>query len=528
MENNISNNALVHLTFLSTTDEHGHLLPQQGVFLNRQSKKVGGFAYLAGAVDEIRKENPNTILTSSGDFFQESPISELFNGSPMVETMNEMKYDAMELGNHDFDFGMMQLLNLLGMAHFPVLGANIIKRENRSANSSSLTDFVKPYIIKNMGGVKVGIVGVDTPDVPELIPQRKYVADYDFRSPNETLQNIIPEIKEKGADIVVLLSHQGVNENLKSIKGTEGIDLIWSGHSHEFLEKPVKAGNTIIGQPGCYGQALGRIDLYYDKEKKKIVKSEYELIPIDVSSIKANQKITELIEKYNTQTKEILSQILGFADIDLKHSVVKAGNLDNYIVDHLKTAVNADLALMNAKAIRQSLLSGDITVGDLYQIFPFHTNVISMDLTGAQIKKLLEHSAEMNDDRSLYVSKGMKVVYDTRKPAGGRVESITLNGKSLDDNKTYHIACDAYLSGGRLGYNEFLNGENVKEGVKVRDMLALAIKQEKHINPKEETRIYDIAPLSLPPANSNHIFAITSGNKRLSLPNRIPLPASLS
>ena len=527
MEKNVTDNALVHLTFLSTTDEHGHLLPQQGVFLNRQSKKVGGFAYLAGAVDEIRKENPNTILTSSGDFFQESPISELFNGSPMIETMNEIKYDAMELGNHDFDFGTTQLLNLLGMAHFPILGANISKRKNRSTNSSKITDIVKPYIIKNIGGIKVGIVGVDTPDVPELIPSRKYVADYNFLSPKETLQNVIPEIKEKGADIVMLLSHQGVKENLKSIKGIEGIDLIWSGHSHEFLEKPIKTGDTIIGQAGCYGQALARIDLYYDKDQKKIVQSEYKLIPIDVKRIKANQKITELIEVYNAQTKKILSQILGFADIDLKHSTVKAGNLDNYIIDHLKTAVNADLALMNAKAVRQSLLSGNITVGDLYQIFPFHTNVISMDLTGAQIKKLLEHSAEMNDDRSLYVSSGMKVIYDTRKPTDSRVVSITLNGKPLDYNKTYHIACDAYLSGGGLGYNEFLNGKNVKEGMKVRDMLSEAIKIEKHINPKEETRIEDIAPKALAAPIQNNLFKLNPGRHFLSLPNRIPLPAQL-
>lgn len=497
---------LIHLTFLSTTDEHGHLLPEETIMPNKRGKQAGGFAYLANTIDEIRQENPNTILTSSGDFFQETPISEIFNGKPVIEAMNKMKYDAMELGNHDFDFGVPKVVNLIKESEFPVLGANIVEKDNSLSPNPPTASFVSPYILKNVGGVTVGIVGVDTPDVPNLTC-RHYVDNYRFLQPKETLQRFIPEMKAKGAEIIVTLPHQGLKEDVKLAKEVPGIDIIWSGHSHEFLEKPIQAGDTIIGQAGCYSQALGRLDIWYDPNQKKITKSEYKLIPVDPEKMKANQEIAQLIEKYNNQTEAILSQLIGFSNIELRHSTGKAGNLDNYVLDRLKSSAKADLALMNAKAVRHSLQEGPLTVGDLYKIFPFHTNIMSMDLTGTQIKKLLERSAAYNDERTLYVSNGAEVVYDTGKPVDSRLISVTLNGKPILDNQVYRVACDTFLAQGGLGYLEFLEGKNIMEMGNVKDALQEYIKQETPINPQEETRITDLASPQLRTGTSQKTYS---------------------
>ena len=241
------------LRLLYVNDFHGFAEPHKPL---KASEPLGGMAYLAGEVERLRRGQP-TLLLAAGDMIQGNNWANLFQGKSSIELMNAMKFDAMVVGNHEFDYGQEVLKERLKEAGFPFLGANVQGLPG-----------LKPYVIKNLQGVRVAIIGVTTPDTP-ISSHPRNVTGLKFSPPETAVAACLKELQGK-ADLVVVLSHIGYPEDRALAQKTPGIDVIIGGHTHTRLETPAVVNHTIIGQAWEHAKALGVLDL--DLKDGKIVK----------------------------------------------------------------------------------------------------------------------------------------------------------------------------------------------------------------------------------------------------------------
>ncbi|MCJ7748019.1 MAG: metallophosphoesterase, partial [Desulfobacterales bacterium] len=256
-------------------DFHGFAEPYKPFGSN---ERVGGIAYLGAKVEELRKERPSLLL-SAGDMIQGNNWANLFQGESVVELMNGMRFDAMVVGNHEFDFGPEVLKRRVSEANFPVLGANVEGLK-----------ILTPYIIKELRGVKIAIIGLVTEDVP-ISTHPRNISGIKFFSPMDTVEKYVKELKNK-THMIVVLSHIGHAVDRILAEKVKGIDVIVGGHSHTKVTKPVKVGDTIIVQAWEYGRALGLLDLtsrdgkivrfegYLEETKPKIGKEDQKVLAI--------------------------------------------------------------------------------------------------------------------------------------------------------------------------------------------------------------------------------------------------------
>ena len=259
-----------HLTILHTNDVHSHINP----FPKSHSRypNLGGMARRANLVDQIRRENPNTLLFDAGDIFQGTPYFNFYGGELEFKLMSKLKYDAATIGNHDFDNGIGGLLAQMPHASFQMLSANY------DFSNTLLDGFTKPYHIYEVDGLKIGVYGLGI-KLEGLVTKRLY-EETQYLDPFGIAQDIEAELKtEKTCDLIICLSHLGYdyeNENRPSDMGlaaqTDFTDLIIGGHTHTFLDKPTvvknrKEKDILINQVGCFGLNLGRIDFYFDNSK---------------------------------------------------------------------------------------------------------------------------------------------------------------------------------------------------------------------------------------------------------------------
>src|SRR5512135_1327173 len=274
---------------LYVNDFHGFAEPHKPL---GSEEKLGGIAYLAGRVDLLRSQRPSLLL-AAGDMIQGDNWANLFQGKSSIEVMNAMKFDAMVVGNHEFDFGQEVLWNRISEAGFPVLGANV---EGFGA--------LEPYVIKEVGGVKVAIIGVVTADTPVSTDPRN-VAGLKFDPPADAVRKYVRQLKGK-ADIFVVLSHIGYAADRTLAEDVKGIDVIVGGHSHTKLETPVKVGGTVIVQAWEHAKALGVLDLTVDDGM--ISGHEGHLEEIKPEEGSEDKAVMAIVEKYGDRVNKVLDE----------------------------------------------------------------------------------------------------------------------------------------------------------------------------------------------------------------------------
>ncbi|HRS21594.1 MAG: 5'-nucleotidase C-terminal domain-containing protein [Clostridia bacterium] len=461
-----------------------------------------GIAKLVGnlkAHEALNKEG--TLILSAGDMFQGSADSNLMYGKPVVAAMNAAGFDAMVLGNHEFDWGIDKLKERMDQSDFPYLAANLVEKSTGKA-----PDFVEPYIIVNKKGVNVGIIGIVTPETasktkPELIEP------YDFKNPAEVVNALVPEVKKAGADIVVVLSHLGAFQDSKTgeitgeaadlAKAVTGVDAIISGHTHTTVSGTVN--NIPIVQAYKNGRAVGHLEIYFDIKDKKVV----EAVPsVDGSVAKASPdaNIAAYFKYIQSLIGPIKNEIIGKAAADFPHSPkdTQTTLLGNWVTDVMRKAVNADIAIQNGGGLRRDLPAGNITMGLMYEIMPFDNTLFTVDLTGAQVRAAIEHGI-MSEAMNPGQFSGLKVQYDSTMPAGQRIVKITLSdGKPLVDTQIYKVVTNDFQATGGDNYTMFLEGKNSKDtSIPVRDILVNEIKEKGTISPVDDGRLMDISKTSM-------------------------------
>ena len=455
----------------------------------------GGLAYLAARAEALRAEKP-TLFLAAGDIIQGSNWANMFQGKSSIEAMNAMKLDAMVVGNHEFDFGQTVLTERIKEANFPVLGANVL-------GLSAL----KPYIIKELDGLSIAVIGVVTGDAP-VSTHPKNVSGLQFLSPVDTVEKYVRQLRGK-SDLVIVLSHIGFGADIDLAKKVEGIDVIVGGHTHTKVAKPAVVGKTLVVQAFEHGKVLGVLDLTV--KKGGIARADGWLEP--VAPVGQQSKIVDaIVDKYQGKVDSFFNQTIGesLADLDGVHVRRQETNLGNLVTDIMRKASGADAAIINGGTIRTSIRKGPVKAGDVYAALPADNYIVAVRLTGKQIRVTLEHgvSAIDEDEGRFPQVSGLAFAYDRFAPKGSRVKEVFIGGSPLAADREYSIATNDFLAAGGDGYKAF--GEAVKSsgastvvndvtkwdnlvysdsGRWLRDVVIDFIKAEKQISPTVEGRI---------------------------------------
>ncbi|MFB5763309.1 5'-nucleotidase C-terminal domain-containing protein [Paenibacillus medicaginis] len=437
-----------HITILHTNDVHSHAV---------ENKEEMGYAKLAGIIDKYRSENPDTLLLDAGDAVHGTTFATLVNGESVVKVMNEMGYDAMAPGNHEFNYGWQQLVKLAGEMKFPLLSANV-----KQADGNRL---FKPYVIKEVDGVKIGIIGLTTPETAYKT-NPKNVEGIDFAAPAAEAQAIVNEIKDQ-VDVVVAVGHIGqdkssVDTSLKVAQEVPGIDVFIDGHSHTVLQDGLVGGNdTLIASAGEYSKFLGVVDLYLDENNDVVSKKATLVDSKEAADIQPDADVNALVQSIQAEQKPILEEKVANSAVNLngERENVRAGetNLGDLVADAIRDVSGADVALTNGGGIRTSIPAGDVTKGQVISVLPFGNQVVTLEVTGADIKAALENgvSAYPEPSGGFPQVSGMTFKIDTSAAAGSRVTSLMIDGKPYDPAATYTLATNDFTAAGGDQYTMF-------------------------------------------------------------------------
>ncbi len=471
----------IEIKILHINDFHGRLQPYIVKSIS-ETIPVSGGAYLSYLINEERAKNPDgTILLTAGDMFQGTPISNIFKGEPVIKMMNYLKFDAMTIGNHEFDWGQEFLQTWIKNSNFPYLAANILKDGNYLPN-------VKPYVILERKGIKIAIIGLTTPETAYIV-KPDYVKDLTFIEPEKVLPNLIKEVRDKGAQLIVVLSHLGYDADKKLAENIQGIDVIVGGHSHTVVTKPTIVRGTLIVQAGYNGIYLGVLDLKVQPETGIILDftKDNELKTVFAGSEnKYDTEVANLIETYNSQLKEEFSKVVGETLVDLVRNYNEESNVGNVICDAMLEASKAQIAFQNSGGIRIDIPKGKITIEQVYSLLPFDNVLVEMDLTGKDILDLLEQSATL--EKGILQVAGIRVKYDMKRPVRSRVIEVFVNGKPLDPNRVYRVVTNDFLAVGGDKFTAFTRGKNITYGDMLRDVFVTYLKKHSPISPQVEGR----------------------------------------
>jgi len=474
----------------------------------------GGYPRIAAAVDAFRKQGGNLLLLDAGDQFQGTIFYTALKGRPSRDAMNSLRYSAMTLGNHEFDDGPKMLVDtfLTGLS-VPVLAANV----DASAETPLKGKF-KPWTIFTMGGRKIAVIGIANEDIDKLSNPGE---DIGFKVADEPLRQAVKEVSAQGADIVIGLTHVGLQRDKELAANVEGIDVIVGGHSHSLLSNsdpkaagpyPVVASSpsgkpVLIVQAEAWGKYLGNLTVDFDS---KGVPVAWAGAPITLDATKPqDQAMLTKVSAWQEELKPLLGQPVGkvteplFAEC--RHGECALGDIMADAVRLSAKSQGVRAAFINGGALRAGLKAGDVSLGDLLTLYPFTDNVATFELSGKDLLEVLEYSVSLatqsgasGSGRFLQLS-GIKMSFDPRKPAGQRIVTAEIldpdaGYSPVSLEKSYPLATSGYLLKGGDGYS--MLKEKAKRvyafGMPISDALADYFSSHSPLTPRLEGRIVNL------------------------------------
>jgi 2',3'-cyclic-nucleotide 2'-phosphodiesterase/3'-nucleotidase len=444
--------AETHVVVMHTNDIRGHVLP---------GPESGGSARLASVVHQVKPD----LMLDAGGMLSGSLISDTFLGAPVIDVMNAIGYDAAAVGGNEFSFGMNALAARVREANFPLL----------SANATSPIDEIQVAAIFNAQDVRIAVVGLTSEELARTgHPQNvKYV---DVADSLLTLQNTLPRIRDR-VDCIILLTNVSRAEEQRIARAFPEIRLIIGAHEDAGL--PVRVGTTTIVSAGKFGRYAGKLDLTFSDGKLKAIESR--MVPIE--NVQPDPAVEKVLEPFEAKLAETLKQVVGHAAGDLSRSSGQESHIGNLVADAIRAKTGTSIALINAADAQKGIRKGPITSGMLFDVLPSENTLVTMGLSGAQIKHIL--------GRSVMNLSGLRVKWDAAKPEGKRLVSARLeDGTPLRDKDYYTVTTNDFLLMGGDGYTEFADGVDVEDtGILMRDALAEHVSRLGTVEPYLDGRI---------------------------------------
>ncbi|WP_082034005.1 bifunctional 2',3'-cyclic-nucleotide 2'-phosphodiesterase/3'-nucleotidase [Cohnella kolymensis] len=433
----------------------------------------GGADYLATYLKQHEATNKNTLLVHAGDAVGASaPVSALLQDEPTIDFLNRLGFDVGTLGNHEFDKGTVEAKRLIfggknpktgkefGGAKFPYVVANLVDESGKT--------FLDPYVIQEVGGVKVGFIGVITNSTPSIVSPAG-IKGLTFTEQAPAVNKAVAELKEKGIETIVVLAHdpfEGSNEaptgeaiDLANNVDDE-VDVIFAGHNHGGLNK--KIDGKLVIEAFSYGTAFSDVDLVIDRATHDVVSVKSEVVDVKREGVTPDAEITQMVKMYADQNKAVMEAPVGKTDAAITRTATPAGEsaLGNLIADGMRETMKTDFAFMNSGGIRNDMPEGNVTYGSMFSIQPFGNVLIKMTLTGAQIKEMLNQQWATSRTKIGQVS-GFTYSYDDSKPAGQRIVEIKkADGTPVKDDESYTIVVNDFMAAGGDDYKVLIKGTN--------------------------------------------------------------------
>ncbi|MDE3112268.1 MAG: bifunctional metallophosphatase/5'-nucleotidase [Chloroflexota bacterium] len=481
------------IQILHTNDIHGHL-DAQTITTSGRSFELGGMAILGGMIQLQRSRAPARTLTlDAGDALSGTLISAIDHGAAMTKAMSLIGYDAQAVGNHDLDWGQDELAKRAAEASFPFLAANLVQ-----AATGAPPPYVKPYVVKDLGIARVGVIGLTYPSAS--IIKASSTKGLVFLPGIESVRKYLPEVRRQ-ADVIVVLSHLGVEGGTSRIAGGDtslaeavpGIDVIVGGHDHLVFRTARVAGTTKIFQAGTAAEDLGRIELTIDPATHRVsaVQSAGVILPVASGAAPPLASVAALVAERRADADKYGKRVVGKATDAFQADREMNDPLGNLVADALldygrRQGWKSDLAFYNGAGLRSSLRAGDITYEELAEVLPFRNTVVSLDLTGAQLTEVFEGMA--GSAGRLFMAGGT-LAYRSSAAPGSRVTRATVGGQPLDAARTYHVATIDYLQGGGDGHVEFTKGTDLIYGDVDEDVVATYLEAHSPVSPISPGRV---------------------------------------
>ncbi len=435
----------VKITFLQLNDVYQTSPVDRGAY--------GGLPRVSTLKKRIMADNPDAMFVLAGDTLSPSVASQLFKGQQMIAAWNALKLDYATFGNHEFDFGPFEFMKRIADSKFGWICANVIDK-----NTGGTFGGVKPYVIRDIDGVKVGIFGLLTPDTLKASRPGPRV---DIEDPVKCALKIIPQMKAEGAQIIVGLTHMTMEQDL-NLAGSTPVDLILGGHEHVLLSG--FAGHAPVFKMTSDARFLGKIEIHYNTSTKAIENILCEPMVVG-HELKDDLQIVDAIKKYDDQLLKELDQPVGETKVELNaiqsDNETRETNLADFIADAFRGSTGADVVIINGGCVRSNQMypPGPLKKREVLGILPFENPIVKIEVTGATIKEALEHGVSKTneptgDGRFPQVS-GLTYKYDSTKPVGSRIVECLVAGKPLDHSKHYTLATNDYVSHGGDGYTMF-------------------------------------------------------------------------
>ncbi|MBS5884840.1 5'-nucleotidase C-terminal domain-containing protein [Clostridium sp.] len=452
---------LKRVELVSFNDLHGNV---------QESGKNVGIAKLASAIKERTSlngfSNYEAIPLSAGDLYQGTAISNLTKGAPVNEFLKDINIPASSVGNHEFDWGKELIPTWAKAGNFDFLAANIIDKK-----TGKPVEWAKPYKIIEVDGIKIGLIGVTTPETAYKTTPAN-VADLTFEDPSISVQKYADKLrKEDKVNAVVVLSHLGattdkdgkpVGEAVDLANKIKNVDAIIASHDHQFTN--VEANGIKIIEAGYNGRALSVLTFDFDNTGKLVsLGAKLDELYSRSANIIPDETSAEIVKKYEAELKPILSEKVADLDKDLGHDRNEGLTpLGTVVSETMRKITGVDIAITNGGGVRAPLSAGVLTIGDLYTILPFDNTLVTMELKGSDVKAAIEHGI-MPANFGWGQFSGIKVWYDKDAPAGERITSIRLaDGTPLDMDKYYTVVVNDFMATGGDGY-DFTNARNMKD-----------------------------------------------------------------
>ncbi len=429
------------ITLLQLNDSHGYFEPHMEYYWvdgEERYEEAGGYARISGYFKKVRKENPKGVIAlDNGDTIHGTFPAVNTKGKDMVPILNEMDFDAWT-AHWEFAYGPDNLMEITEKLDYPMLAINCYYEES--------DDLVyDPYKVIEKKGVKLGIIGIAATIVDKTMPDFFSEGIY-FTLGNEELPGYIEELKtEKEVDIIVVLSHLGYPQELKLAREVGGIDVLLSGHTHNRIYEPVKVNDTVVIQSGCHGSFVGRLDLGI--ENGEVKETEHELVWMD-DSIEKDSKVERIVNETLSPHRDMLDKVVGKTETALTRNRVMESTMDNLLLRSILNETDAEMAFSNGWRYGAPIPPGPIKIDDLWKIVPVDPPVSVCDITGKELKDMLEEDMEGTfagdpyDQMGGYLKrcKGIYVYFKVENPPGQRIQELYIGDKKVKDDKSYRAA----------------------------------------------------------------------------------------
>ncbi|ARU60194.1 hypothetical protein CBW65_03325 [Tumebacillus avium] len=478
----------VQVQLLSINDLHGKIDQSYEADFNGDRVNDGWFGrmdYVATYLKNREATNPNTLLIHAGDAVGgSSPVSALFQDEPTIEILENLGFDAGTIGNHELDEGTAEMLRLQnGGDHpngtenydginFPHVAANVVYK----ATGEHVLD---PYVIKEVGGEKIGFIGVVTKSAAGMVMPAG-IQDIEFTDETAAVNAAVAELKAQGIKAIVVMAHMDAVQSGTKVTGPaadlankvdDEVDVIFAAHNHLIVNGVVD--NKLIVQAWEYGKAIADVDLEISPATHDIVAKRGEIVPVAQAGVTPDPAVTEILNKYQNRIAPIINQVVGEAEQQMLggygvKGLIGDNALGNLIADSMSFAMDSDFALMNGGGIRDNLQAGPITWGELYNILPFNNVLMKLEVTGADMFKILDAQLSKQYGPDFSVG-GFSYTYDSETVK--TVDIFLPDGSKIDPAKTYTLAVNNFMATstsakykpmGQLGKNPVTGPEDLE------------------------------------------------------------------